>query len=94
MTQHILERRASAIATAIQKQRLVVAEALKPDGTRPPFTTQMSEPEALAWWQKNRYSNFGQRVLANMAPMQVMELDQALSQANEPQQGGFNDIPQ
>ena len=83
-TENMLERRVASLSAAIQARRQLYADALRPKGQRPAFTQQLSRPEALAWWQQHRYDDLGKQVLANMQPDGVMELDLALSKANEP----------
>ena len=87
--EHILERRAHLLAGKLSARRDLLVQALAPKGQRPPFTEQMSKPEAVAWWRAHRYDDLGKQVLDRMGPADVMELDQALSQANEAQMGGW-----
>lgn len=82
-TPHILERRASLLAGRLAAQRNIVRDTLAPAGQRKPFTQQLSKREALAFWRQHRYDATGQQVLATMRPEDVLELDLALSQANE-----------
>jgi hypothetical protein len=81
--QHILEHRAHLLADALLARKKLLVEMLAPKGKRPLFTEQLSKPEALRWWQKHRYDALGKQVLDRMQPGDVMELDQALSQAND-----------
>jgi len=91
-TPHLFERRADRLAGRLMARRDLLANALVPAGSRPPFTKQLSKPQALAWWGQHRFDDLGRQVLANMGPEDVLELDQALSQANEAAAwGGISD---
>ena len=81
--EHLIERRVSALADAILARKQLITSALMPVSQRPLFTKQLSKTEALSFWQEHRFDDIGQQVLANMQPEDVMELDLALSQANE-----------
>jgi hypothetical protein len=59
------------------------AEALTGANGRPLFTTKKTTNAALAWWQRHRYDSIGKKVVDDMDPADVLELDQALSMANE-----------
>lgn len=90
---NVLERRAKLLAGRLTARVDLVRNAVAPKGQRPPFTTQMSKPEALAWWQKNFDTDLGAKVKANMTPEAQLELTLALSQANEAEMfgGGMSD---
>lgn len=79
MPDNRLERRAEVLASAIQRRIGVLAEALVPDGERPPFTQQLTKREALAFWRKHRNDAMGKSVLNGMTLDARLELDQALS---------------
>lgn len=79
---HILERRADMLADAINHRVELLSEFLTSDD-RPVFSKRLSEREALDWWQRHRYDEFGARILASWTPQQIMALDAALSQAGE-----------
>ncbi len=81
--EHPLEKRVKALSEAIKSRRELYANALRPPGSRPAFTQQFSQQQALAWWREHRYDDLGQRVVDRMSPQNIMELDQALSQAND-----------
>jgi hypothetical protein len=94
-TDNILERRAHMLAGRLSKNTQMLRDALAPPGQRPPFTEQMTKADAVTWWRAHRFDKYGQDVVARMQPADVMELDQALSQANaadlmggEPNAGG------
>ena len=89
-TKHVIERRAALLADAIEHRVNILRDALAPPGKRPPFTKQLSKPAALRWWQLHRYDALGAQVISNMQPVDVMELDLALSQAVK--QGESNGI--
>jgi hypothetical protein len=79
--QHVMERRAAALADAINHRVELLTEFLRPDGDRPVFTKKLSEAEALSFWQKHRYDEIGAQILAGWTPEQIMSLDVALSRA-------------
>jgi hypothetical protein len=81
--EHPLERRAKLLAGKLSARKEMITTALAPKGKRPPFTEQLSKPDALAWWQKHRYDNLGQKVLRQMRANDIFELDAALMQAKE-----------
>lgn len=81
--QYAIERRASALGQAIPKRIEMMRQAITPDGKRPPFTEQLSERDALAWWRAHRFDHLGLQLTANMTQMAVLELDRALSQQIE-----------
>jgi len=82
-TPHILERRASLLAGRMTARRDVLRDTLAPPGQRRPFTEQLSKADALAFWRQHRYDATGQQAMAGWQPQDVLELDLALSQANE-----------
>ncbi len=84
--QYTIERRASLLAQSIGKRIGIISQGLAPSGKRPPFTEQLSQKDAMAWWQKHRFDSLGQQVTANMDPQSLMELDQALGQKTEADQ--------
>jgi hypothetical protein len=84
-TEHRLETRARLLSERLQHARQTIRDAVAPAGQRPPFTEQLSKPEALRFWQAHRFDEYGQAALARMAPEQVQELDLALARANEAQ---------
>mgnify|MGYP001560637583 CR=1 len=90
--EHIIERRVVALADAIRARRQLITNALLPSNQRPLFTKQLSKKDAMAFWQQHRFDDVGKQVSANMKPEDVMELDLALSQANEPTEGVDNGI--
>jgi len=87
-TEHRLETRAHLLAERITHDRQTIVDALTPDGKRTLFAKQLSKPEALRFWQAHRFDDIGKQVLARMSPSDVMELDQALTQAAEAQMYG------
>jgi hypothetical protein len=68
---------------ALKSRRALVTQAITPKGERPPFTEQLSVPDAQRWWSKHRYDDLGKQVLGRMSPQDVLELDQALAQMYE-----------
>ncbi len=91
-TDHILERRSYMLAERIGSRIDTIRNAVAPEGTRPPFSEQLSKPEALRWWKEHFHDDLGQRVKANMTPEAQMELTQALSKANEADMTGEADV--
>lgn len=83
MTEHKLDQRVLALSGAIQRRKQLLTDALRPSGQRPPFTQQLSEPDALAFWQRNRNTSLGKEVLQRMKPEDIMELDLALARMGE-----------
>jgi hypothetical protein len=79
---HFLENLADELGTRMQELVDAKAEALRGPGGRPLFTRQMAKSQALAWWRQHRYDDIGKGLVAQMEPQDVLELDQALSQAN------------
>lgn len=94
-TDNILERRAHMLAGKLAKSKEMLRDALAPPGQRPAFTEQLTKREALSWWREHRFDKFGQEVTSRMRPREVMELDQALSRANEAEAwgGGLDATP-
>lgn len=82
-TDHVLERRAHMLSDRISARITTIRNAIAPEGARPPFTEQLSKPDALSWWQQHFHDDLGQKVKASMSPESVMELTKALSQAGE-----------
>lgn len=83
MDEHRLERRAKLLSAGLQARREALRMALAAPGQRPPFSEQLARPAALSWWRKHRGDELGARVLANMRPDSILELDQALSRMIE-----------
>jgi hypothetical protein len=81
--EHRLETRAHLLAERLSHEKATIVEALRPEGKRTLFSKQLSKPEALKFWQQHRFDEIGAQVLARMSPSDVMELDAALTQANE-----------
>jgi hypothetical protein len=79
-----IERLATLLGQRIPKRIEQVSTAFGAGG-RPAFSQQLSQKEALGWWQRNRFTPAGQQVLGLMKPDQILELDQALAAANEAQ---------
>lgn len=82
-TEHLLERRARMLADGMLARKNMLTQALLPKGSRPPFTQQLSEKDALSFWQRNRHSALGKKVLERMSTEDILELDLALSKAAE-----------
>lgn len=80
--QHVMERRASLLANAIEHRVQVMADFLMPPGQPPVFSKRVSRREALAFWTKHRYDQIGAAVLSRWTPEQVMQLDAELAKAN------------
>ena len=79
---HPLDEIKDMLVEKIQEQRQILRDALMPEGTRPPFSTQLSTDKALAWWSKHRYDDIGQAVIQRMKPEAILELDVALGEHN------------
>lgn len=80
-----MERRAAALADALNKRVDLMAGLMRPEG-RAVFHERKSEQQALEFWQRHRYDEMGQKVLSTWTPDQIIALDQRLMQA---QQGDF-----
>jgi hypothetical protein len=83
MSVHALERRARVGGERLRARIRVVANSLARPGERPPFTTALTDREALAFWRRHRFDAVGAEVLARMRPAQIQELDLTLARANE-----------
>ena len=83
MEEHFLETLSHSLADRIASRKEMLVQVFLPPGERAPFTTLLSKPKALAWWRRHRFDSYGQGLLQNMAPEPILELDNALSQANE-----------
>ena len=90
-SEHLLERRVRILSEAITKRTNLLKNALLPPGSRPPFTTQLSEGDALAFWRRNRNLPLGRAVLERMTPEAIMELDLTLSQIGK-QEENFSGV--
>jgi len=80
---HVLERRAHLLAGRLAGRKQILTQAVAPAGQRPPFTTQMTKREALSWWREHFDDDLGKKLRQQMDPESQMELQLALSQANE-----------
>lgn len=69
------------LADRLQSTVRDTAVQLKPATERPPFHRQLSPREALAWWLKHRYDQFGQQAMAGWSPLQKAQLDAWLASA-------------
>ncbi len=78
-----IEKMSNLLADRITERIDMLSKALAPAEGRPPFTQQLSKAKAINWWRAHRYDDLGKQVMANMEPIAVLELDQALAQANE-----------
>lgn len=87
--QHVLERRAAALAQGMKARISDMTLALQAADGRIPFHTKLSKGDALDWWMKHRYDNLGQQALAGMPPQAIFSLDAALNQrvAQQQEQG-------
>ncbi len=85
---NVLERRANLLAGKLTQRRDLIRQTLAPPGQRPPFTTQLNHREALAFWRQHWSDDLGQQVKAGMAPQDLLELQLALSRANEEEMFG------
>ena len=83
MDSHFLEDVAEMIRDRLEQDTDVMAKALTPADGRPLFSKKMSRREALAWWQEHFSDPLGQEAMENLSPQEQMELQLALSQANE-----------
>lgn len=93
---HQMERRAKILAQSLQKRSEALAEYIKPKGGRPPFKEMLQKPKALAWWKEHLNDEYGARVLQQMQPLDVIQLHQALSgadQGEEVQVGTTESLP-
>ena len=84
---HFLEQIADALGGEIAKEVDFLATALSAPGGRPLFTERKTAREALTWWRKHYSDEYGQAVLKGYSPLQVMELNARLAQADEQAQG-------
>ena len=82
--QHRLDRRSALLASKITHYINVVAEMLRPPGGMPPWTDQLTNEDALAFWRKHRFSPLGGQILAGWTPTQVATLDGWLSRNPDP----------
>lgn len=82
-TQHRLNTRVQLLTQAINRRVGLLSQFLAPPGQAPALHQQLSSTEALDWWRKHRYDQFGQQVLSNYSPEEVARLDNSLAQANE-----------
>lgn len=82
---HQLERRAQKLAEALQKRIDALSTYISPKGSRPPFKELLRKPEALEFWRTHLNDEYGARVLQQMQPLDVIELHQALAQADSDQ---------
>ena len=81
---HRLERRSKMLAGRMQSTSRALGNQLGGH----PFTSAMSQPEALAWWAQHRNDQYGAQVLRQMDPTKIAELDAALYRyVNAPQEG-------
>lgn len=85
-SQHVLERRANALAQHMKVRITDVATALQAADGRIPFHTKLSKGDALDWWAKHRYDSLGQKALQGLPPQAVFSLDAALNQRVAQQQ--------
>ncbi len=78
---HVLERRSQMLANAVTSRIDNLTTSLQPPGSRPPFTTMLSDRKAIDWWLDN-YTNpqTGGAILQRMQPEQQLELHNALSE--------------
>ena len=80
---HLLERRAKLLASKLTARKDLLRQTLAPPGQRPPFTQQLSRPEALAFHRQHRYDPAYADYYKRLGPEGILELDNALAQANE-----------
>lgn len=85
--EHTIERRAAMLATKMQQRVDILRDFMRPEGARPPFTQLLQEQRAMQFWAAHRYDELGARVLQNMTPQHIAELDAALAQSLEAQRG-------
>ena len=78
--QHRLEIRATKLAAAVNRRIDTFSAALRPPGTRPPFTQMMSPNRALDTILKNWRLPQTQDWINAMDPQSRLELHNALSQ--------------
>ncbi len=84
--QHRLERRATLLAGAIQRQLRIISTVVGPPGERPPFTRQLSAPDAMKWWREHRFDEMGLAMMSKLPVDKQLELDVALSRNIEEEQ--------
>ena len=77
--QHPLERRADRLAKVITRHIDVLHTALQPPGSRPPFTTILSDAKALELFLSNPQAKAA--VEARLSPLEQVQFANALSQA-------------
>ena len=91
-SEHILEKRSHLLAQRLTARVNLIRQAVAPSGERPPFSVQLSKKDALKFWREHWNDDIGKQALAYMTPTAIMELNVALSKANEQvQQGGIVD---
>ena len=88
-TQHVLERRSTLLAQRLRQRIDDTVLALQAAGGRIPFKTKLSRGDALEWWAKHRYDALGQQALQSLSPLDVAQLDNALSKNVAAQTGGL-----
>ncbi|MFA6046570.1 MAG: hypothetical protein WC718_16415 [Phycisphaerales bacterium] len=76
---HFLEQVSDLLAERLKEEVEAKFDALRGPNGRPLF----SEKRDIRWWQVHRYDSIGQKALDMMDTGDVLELDQALSIANE-----------
>lgn len=80
---HVMERYAERLAGKLSSHIDMLSDFIAPPGQRLPFTQQLSKRAALDFWKQHRYDEIGKPWLDRMDAQSVMELDNALSRANE-----------
>jgi hypothetical protein len=77
--EHVMERRATKLASAIEHRIEVMVTFLKPPGQPPVFSRSVPRAQALDFWRRHRTDEVGAELLQRMTPEQVMALDAALA---------------
>ena len=82
-TEHALERRAAAFQVGWDRRVNMLRNAIAPEGQRPPFTSALTEQEALDWWRRNYTTPAAVQMLQAMKPEQIIELQARMSRQIE-----------
>ncbi len=87
-----LERRSHLLAERLKEYKRAFSEIIAPPGQPPAFSTRLSKSEALVWWREHYNDDLGAKALKRMSPLEILELTQELSRANEEMMfGGIDD---
>lgn len=85
MALHRLERRADMLAQKMRDSTNIFAQQMG-EGQQPPFTTALTNREALDWWRLHRHDQYGAAVLQRFTPQQILDLDTSLMRQTNPEE--------